>query len=102
LSTTQSVFFFIGIGSTVLFSLILLILFFYIIYDKNYITTKLKTLLKDNKEGFKECSQIKSVKTEFLPETKEQCTCYFNHTRKLLGCTDHNKNIISKTIKDTN
>ena len=95
-------FFAIGLVSTGLFSLILLILFFYIIYEKNYFTTKLKTLRKDNIESFNGCEQIKSVKTEFLPETKEQCTCYFNRTRKLLGCTDVNKNIISKTIKDTN
>lgn len=62
----------------------------------------LDTVVKNNRTVLhKNCNKTDGIYAGILPEIKKECSCYFTKTKKLLGCTDHNKNIITNIIDTT-
>jgi hypothetical protein len=100
-TTTEKVFYLLGvifvgtfIGCVVLSVIIL-------IYGYNQSQTRLKTISKNNITALQDCKKINGLYVDVLPKTKQECTCYFTNKQNLLGCTDHNKNIIAGIIDNT-
>ena len=98
-SLTEKVFFGFGIGSMAVVIILLLFFVSNTIYNYIKMSTKVKTLYKNNNVDFKGCEKIPRVFTDILPETKNKCTCYFTHEQKLLDCTDNNNEIIKHLIQ---
>ena len=69
--------------------------------NKTRMKTILKTIYKNNITALQDCKKTQGIYTDVLPEIKKVCSCYFTKTNKLLGCTDHNKNIIDNIINTT-